>query len=246
MIGLQAVINESRKMVKLNPEIIICDIDATITDVNRVDGNTNDSFRDDIFAAISGMIALKRGISREIARGMLEDYANNLVIWWDYNDFIADFDLDTVEFWRKLREIHQRALLPCEDAVNMIKYLYGAGKRMYIVSNNPITGCLLKLERAGLGTLEGSPYFERIFGTNITRGMKKQLPMWKRVIASFDVPASKMVTVGDNKEEDFKYPAMAGIRNSIIVRRDAVEAVSEMAEGYIQVNSLNEVRNLIF
>jgi FMN phosphatase YigB (HAD superfamily) len=232
-------------MVKLNPEIIICDIDATITDVNRAGGNTNDSFRDDVFAAIAGMIAIKRGTSRAIARGMLEDYANNLVIWWDYNDFIADFDLEPVGFWRQLREIHQRALLPCEDAVNMVKYLYNAGRRMYIVSNNPITGCLLKLERAGLGTLEGSPYFERIFGTNITRGMKKQLPMWKRIVASFDVPASKMIMVGDNPEEDFKYPGMAGIHNSIIVRRDAVEAVLKTVEGYIQVNSLNEVRNLI-
>ncbi len=233
-------------MVKLNPEIIICDIDATITDVNRVDGNTNDSFRDEIFAAISGMIALKKGTSSVFARGLLEEYANNLVIWWDYNDFIADFDLDSVEFWRQLREIHQRTLLPCEDAVNMVKNLYGKGKRMCIVSNNPITGCLLKLERAGLGTLEGSPYFERIFGTNITRGMKKQLPMWKRIIASFDIPASKMIMVGDNPEEDFKYPAMAGIHNSIIVRRDAAEAVLKTAEGYIQVNSLNEVKNLIF
>jgi FMN phosphatase YigB (HAD superfamily) len=232
-------------MVKLNPEIIICDIDATITDVNRAGGNTNDSFRDDVFAAIAGMIAIKRGTSRAIARGMLEDYANNLVIWWDYNDFIADFDLEPVGFWRQLREIHQRALLPCEDAVNMVKYLYNAGRRMYIVSNNPITGCLLKLERAGLGTLEGSPYFERIFGTNITRGMKKQLPMWKRIVASFDVPASKMIMVGDNPEEDFKYPGMAGIHNSIIVRRDAVEAVLKTVEGYIQVNSLNEVRNLM-
>jgi len=232
-------------MIKLNPEIIICDIDATITDVNRVDGNTNDSFRDEVFAAISGMIALKKGTSSVFARGLLEEYANNLVIWWDYNDFIADFDLDAVEFWRQLREIHQRTLLPCEDAVNMVKYLYGKGKRMCIVSNNPITGCLLKLERAGLGTLEGSPYFERIFGTNITRGMKKQLPMWKRIIASFDVPTSKMIMVGDNPEEDFKYPAMAGISKSIIVRRDAVETVLETAEGYIQVNSLNEVRNLI-
>ena len=232
-------------MDKLNPEIIICDIDATITDVNRIAGNTNDSFREDVFAAIAGMIALRRGISRDVARGMLEDYANNLVIWWDYNDFIADFDLDAALFWRHLREIHQRALLPCEDAVNMIKYLYSAGKRMYIVSNNPVTGCLLKLERAGLGTLEGTPYFERVFGTNITRGMKKQLPMWKRIIASFDVPAAKMIMVGDNPEEDFKYPAMAGISKSIIVRRDAVETVLETAEGYIQVNSLNEVINLI-
>ena len=75
--------------------------------------------------------------------------------------------------------------------------------------------------------------------------MKKQLPMWKRIIASFDVPAAKMIMVGDNPEEDFKYPAMAGISKSIIVRRDAVETVLETAEGYIQVNSLNEVINLI-
>lgn len=233
-------------MFKLNPEIIICDIDATITDVNRQTGSSNDSFREEIFASIASMIAARRRISGEIARGLLEDYANNLVIWWDYNDFIADFDLDAVEFWQKLREIHQRVLYPCEDAVNMVKYLHNSGRRMYIVSNNPVTGCLLKLERAGLGTLEGSAYFDRIFGTNITRGMKKQLPMWKRILASFDVPAERMLTVGDNPEEDFKYPAMAGITNSIIVKRDATEVVLKTTDGYIQVNSLNEVKNLIF
>jgi FMN phosphatase YigB (HAD superfamily) len=233
-------------MIKLNPEIIICDIDATITDVNRHTGNTNDSFREEIFAMFAGMIAEQRRIRPEIARGMLEDYANNQVIWWDYNDFIADFDLESVTAWGRMREIHQRALLPCEDAVNMVKHLHAIGKRLYIVSNNPITGCLLKLERAGLGTLEGSPYFQRIFGTNITRGMKKQLPMWKRILASFDVDASKIVMVGDNPEEDFRYPAMAGISNSVIVRRDAAEAVLKTTDGYIQVNSLNEVKNLIF
>jgi FMN phosphatase YigB (HAD superfamily) len=226
----------------LDADTILCDIDATVTDV--ADGHSHDGFRDAVFGMFARHIAAARNVSEETALSLLNDFADNLMVWWDYPDFITNFGLDAERIWREMREIHSSMLRFYGDAVEMIKYLKSIDKDLFIISNNPVTGCLLKLELAELADLRGTTYFNRIFGTNITHGMKSQVPMWKRVIASLGGDVKNMVTIGDNVKEDFMVPREAGIINTIIVDRNADIPVSEKA-GYICVNSLSEVKELI-
>ena len=223
-------------------KIILCDIDSTVTEAMRE--NKIIDFRNAVFEMFSTHIAANRKISVEEARFALEDMANNVLVWWDYPDLISSFGLDPVLIWKEMRRIHKDILHIYSDAVEMVKYLKSAGKDLYIMSNNPVTGCLLKLEAAGLASLRGSDYFKRIFGTNITHGMKSQVPMWKRVIANLGEDPEYILTIGDHVKEDFEIPNKAGIRHSIIVDRTSKEPVTEKC-GYICVNSLSLVKGIV-
>ena len=223
-------------------KIILCDIDSTVTEAMRE--NKIIDFRNAVFEMFSTHIAANRKISVEEARFALEDMANNVLVWWDYPDLISSFGLDPVLIWKEMRRIHKDILHIYPDAVEMVKYLKLAGKDLYIISNNPVTGCLLKLEAAGLASLRGSDYFKRIFGTNITHGMKSQVPMWRRVIANLGEDPEYILTIGDHVKEDFEIPNKAGIRHSIIVDRTAKEPVTEKC-GYICVNSLSLVKGIV-
>jgi FMN phosphatase YigB (HAD superfamily) len=223
-------------------KIILCDIDSTVTEAMHEDRIID--FRNVVFEMFSRHIAASRKIGGEEARSALEDMANNVLVWWDYPDLISSFGLDPVLIWKEMRRIHKDVLHVYPDAVEMVKYLKAANKNLYIISNNPVTGCLLKLEAAGLASLLGSDYFSRIFGTNITRGMKSQVPMWKRVIASLGEEPENIITIGDHVKEDFEIPNKAGIRYSIIVDRTSKEPVSEQ-NGYIRVNSLSMVKEVV-
>ena len=226
----------------LEVNTILCDIDATVTDVYAEHSHAD--FRAEVFDIFARGIGSRRKITLDGARLVLEDFANNLMVWWDYPDFINYFELDPVVIWSEMRQVHRNMLYVYEDAVEMVKYLHSLKKNLYIVSNNPVTGCLLKLEIAGLAELGGTPYFKRIFGTNVTRGMKSQVPMWKRIIASLGVPASEILVIGDNLKEDFEVPHSAGIGNSIIVDRKSEKAL-EKRNGYIVVNSLTHVNGML-
>ena len=224
-------------LLKVNT--ILCDIDATVTDVYAE--HSHDDFRNKVFDIYARGIACRRKISLDEANCVLNDFANNLMVWWDYPDFITYFDLDPIAVWQEMRQVHQDMLYVYEDAVEMVKHLHSLEKNLYIVSNNPVTGCLLKLEVAGLADLSGTQYFKRIFGTNVTRGMKSQVPMWKRIVANLGVEPSEIVIVGDSIKEDFETPHSAGIGNTIIVDRKSNNN-TEYHDGYVVVNSLNQVR----
>ncbi len=223
-------------------KIILCDIDSTVTEAMQ--GNKIIDFRNVVFEMFSGHIAAKRKISAEESRFILEDMANNVLVWWDYPDLISCFGLDSELIWKEMRRLHKDILHIYPDAVEMVKYLKSIDGNLYIISNNPVTGCLLKLEAAGLAGLRGSNYFSRIFGTNITHGMKSQVPMWKRVIASLGENPENILTIGDHVKEDFEIPSKAGIKHSIIVDRASKEPISEK-DGYICVNSLAMVKGIV-
>lgn len=226
----------------LDVSIILCDIDATVTDV--VAGYSHDGFRGAVFDMFARYISTARNVSEATALKLLNDFADNLMVWWDYPDFITNFGLEPEVIWREMRELHRSMLRFYDDAVDMIKYLKPMDKDLFIISNNPVTGCLLKLELAELADLRGTTYFKRVFGTNITHGMKSQVPMWKKVIASLGGDVQNMVTIGDNVKEDFMVPREAGIADTIIVDRNSDIPVTEK-DGYICVNSLSEVKGLI-
>ncbi len=220
-----------------NNSIILCDIDDTIT---RFKGDYNaGDYVNEIFTMFAAFLAEKKSISPAAARQQIDDYAHE-IIWWDYPDFISKFGLPSRPVWQALRQIHRQRLLVFDDAVAMIKAFYKTGKTMHIISNNPVTGCLMKLETAGLADINGSKYFTKIFGTNFTRGMKSQPATWQRTIATLGQPPAKMITIGDNFNEDFKIPHTVGVEQTVIIDRRSPKA-TEIHKGYIQVNNLMTV-----
>ena len=227
---------------KIAARTILCDIDSTITDLKP--GRFGGDFREGVFQMLSRHIARRMNIAEPAARELLDTFANNLHIWWDYPDFIAHFALDAKTVWQEMRGLHNDALLVHADAVAMVKSLQEYGKDLYVVSNNPITGCLLKLERAGLADLRGSPYFKRIFGTNVTKGMKNQPMLWRWILISLGVDPGDVLTIGDSVKEDCEAPAKAGIGQAIIVDRNLDRDILA-TDGHVRVKSLAYVKDLI-
>jgi FMN phosphatase YigB (HAD superfamily) len=219
---------------------VMIDIDQTITD--NISSSNDTEFRNGIFNIITKALSVKRNISIDEANDIIFDYANSLV-WWDYPDFITDFDLDYVEIWQAMRDLHSKLLMFYEDAIDMVTYLKAKNLPIYIISNNPVTGCLLKLERAGLASLSGESEFVRIFGTNILRGQKNMIPTWKRCIANLNVDPSQIVTIGDNKEQDYRIPQKAGIGFSIIIDREVRQM--EKKPSHILINTLKDVSKIL-
>ena len=165
------------------------------------------------------------------------------VPFWDYSDFIETFQLPPASTWEHIRVWHERELIVYQDAVNMIKHLHQAGLRLFIVSNNPRTGCLLKLQRAGLGDLEGSPWFEDILGSNILHGQKGSVDHWRRAQAHTRLDPETVAVIGDNHKEDHEIPARAGFRRFFIVDRRPNDPVRD-GNGVWYVNSLEHVPGL--
>jgi FMN phosphatase YigB (HAD superfamily) len=228
-------------MTSINPNIIFCDIDATVTD-DLDDGNVD--FREAVFAMFAEKIAHLRHLSEFESRALLEDYTSNTNVWWDYPDIIVNFSLDSVSVWQELKMIHKKKLHVYKDAVSLIKHLAELGKDIYIVSNNPVTGCLMKLEQAGLATLNGTKFFKRIFGTNITHGMKSQLLTWERIIANFNIIPEQMATIGDHFKEDFEIPQKAGIGHSFIIDRKSEVSVSQQSTHTV-INNFDHLQSII-
>jgi len=227
---------------KISAKTVLCDIDSTITDIKP--GLFGGDFREGVFQMLSRHIARRMGIAEPAARETLDTFANNLLIWWDYPDFINHFRLDARAVWNDMRRLHSESLFVHEDAVEMVKWLKSAGKEVHIVSNNPITGCLMKLERAGLAELTGTPYFKRVFGTNVTRGMKSLPSVWRWIIASLDANPEDVLTIGDSVKEDCDAPAKAGISKTIIVDRK-LDRDMLVVDGHVKVRSLSMVKEAL-
>jgi len=199
------------------------DIDGTITD-NNPDKKYPDEkiiWSNPILGVIRDVMVEERWKTEE-ANKKIEEYADK-IIWWDYPDFIAEFNLPVEKTWEKIYKWHYDYKIVYWDTVELIKELYKKGKDLFIVSNNPIVGCLLNLKVAGLGDITGSMYFKRILGANILRGQKHQVELWKKAIAQVGVGAQKIVNIGDNISEDGTIPLKVGLKKCFVIRRDESE-----------------------
>ena len=136
--------------------------------------------------------------------------------------YSATLVADTPSIKGMLKKVKDYVAWSPVDA-ELIKELYRKGKNLFIVSNNPIVGCLLNLKVAGLGDITGSKYFKRILGANILRGQKHQIELWKRAIAQIGVKPDKIVNIGDNIKEDGEIPKKAGIKKCFVIRRNELE-----------------------
>lgn len=201
-------------------ENFFVDIDGTITDNSpeKVYPEEKLVWKNPIFGVIRDVMA-EEGCQPEKAKNRIEEYADK-IIWWDYPDFIAEFNLPVQKTWERIYRWHEEYLTVYQDTVDLIKTLHKKGKNLFIVSNNPIVGCLLKLKRAGLGEITGSPYFKRILGANILRGQKSQVELWKKAVAQVGIPPENIAVIGDNPTEDAKNPLACNIGRAFIIQRD--------------------------
>lgn len=163
------------------------------------------------------------------SKKIIEDHADKLV-YWDYPDFIADFGLPVEKCYELLRAWHISHLSVYDDAVAAVKHLKKKSRTLCIVSNNPIVGCLMKVERAGLANIHGSEYFSRILGANNLRGQKSNKALWLRAVAQIGINPKYIVTIGDNPVEDGDNPLSAGIGHAVIIRRGQKEEVIEQGQ----------------
>lgn len=166
-------------------------------------------------------------------------------VYWDYPDFIAHFALDPERIWSRLRTWHAEHLKTYEDGVRMVKTLYDRGCPLFIVSNNPLSGCLLKLEVAGLGTLEGSPWFRGIMCSNLHCGQKGQQAFWRRALEESGLAPAAVSIVGNDMHDDYLVPYEAGVRSFYIVDRGGVQPPPMKDDGLTLVRDLTEVIPLI-
>ncbi len=145
----------------------------------------------------------------EAAAAILRETEEN--VFWDYCDFISAFRLPAVEAYRRFRAWHARHIAPYADAVGLALRLHAAGKRLFIVSNNPYTGCLLKLQACGLADDTGTDIFARVLGTDKLRGCKGVPGVWRRAIDQLAVDPALICAVGDNPVEDGDLPRACGV-----------------------------------
>ncbi len=217
---------------------VLFDIDGTLTDdagppqidSRYVMGNA-------LFEIFTDHL-VKKGMDRAEASRKLHEYAEEK-LFWDYDDFVNKFNLPEPGIWNDLRHWHHQHLHIYADGVALVRRLYDQGFPLHIVSNNPRLGCLLKLEAAGLGTLEGSRYFSSIFCSNHQCGQKSSLGFWKRILNASGLDPGETVIVGNNPHEDHEVPAQLNFRGSYLVDREGI--YSPGTGGAVFVNTLLDV-----
>jgi FMN phosphatase YigB (HAD superfamily) len=222
---------------------VLVDIDGTLTDDRRgAQIDPRHPLGNALFRILRDELA-RGGRSRTAAEQALRRHTEENV-FWDYPDFVEHFDLPAERVWRSFRAWHARHLKAYADGVRMVKDLRRRGHPLFIISNNPLTGCLFKLEVAGLGGLAGSSCFCRIFCSNIMRGQKGRPAYWRRAFISAGLDPATVVVVGNDRREDFEVPRELGIRHTFLVdRARARPAVPEA--GLTVVGSLGEVGRLL-
>ena len=198
----------------------IFDIDGTLTKYKP-------SVRPENFLHCNFLFPTLRDLMIEL--GMTKQEAEDGILrvitevpFWDYTDIISEFNLPAKEASKRLWEWHIRNMEPYDDAVQMAERLFQQGKTLLVISNNPYSGCCLKLKLCGLGDEFGSTVFRRIFSTDKLRGCKCDPLVWKRAISQIPDDPATICTVGDNPVEDGEIPRSFGVGRSIILPRDGI------------------------
>ncbi len=228
------------------PEIdhVLVDIDDTLTGdkpgVSQI--NANAINHNALFEELRNQL-VEGGASPDAAKTMLLDYVRDHV-FWDYSEIIRDLGLPEDQTWARLASWQDRNLRVFEDGVDMVRRLHQRGLNLSICSNNPLSGCLLKLQHAGLGDLSGTPYFTRIYASNSLMGQKNAPHWWPRLMEDLAVSPERVVIVGDNPRDDCAVPRHAGFKHFILVDRAQTEACRFDGD-VIHVRSLVRVPDLI-
>ena len=197
----------------------LVDIDGTIIDYRPGSMDPKQFVGGNFLFPIFCDLMVEQGIVRAEAIKRIVDLAERIV-YWDYTDFIAAFDLPAQEVFDRLRAWHHENLLVYESTLALLKQLHRDGRKLYVMSNNPYVGCLLKLEVAGLAEDGASSIFTGIFGTNRVLGCKSDPTVWKRALSELPFEPDQVGTIGDNPKEDGQLPRSLGVGETIILDRN--------------------------
>lgn len=200
---------------------LLIDIDATLTESVQPDLNIGGGGKWPAGHPLNGLrsVMVAQGWDGDEADARIHEHAEK-VVWWDYPDFIAAFTLPVEETWRGMEQWHKQYVRPYADAIEMVRRLHAAGRqKLFIMSNNPYCGCCMKLGVAGLADRFGSPYFTRIFGTNILHGCKCSKEVWGRAFAHIGCKPENAAIIGDNPREDAEIPLSKGAGHAFLIDR---------------------------
>jgi FMN phosphatase YigB (HAD superfamily) len=202
------------------------DIDGTLTQIDAEPRLPESGlvWGNPVFGVICDVMS-ESGYLRDEARRRIEEYADRIV-WWDYMGVIREFGVPEDKAVERIREWHNENLSVFSDTVRTVKALHEMGKKLFIVSNNPASGCIFKLERSGLAEGGSSGYFTHIFGTDTLKGQKFQPEAWSVVASSLEVEPRRVFTIGDNEKEDGDLPIASGFGGAFIIKRDMGESVA--------------------
>jgi len=221
----------------------LIDIDATITDNRgRPQIAQGHLLNNAIFDVIAELMC-EQGWEPEAAGHALSEL-DKKIEWWGYPDFVKAFNLPEAETWRRIVRWHDEHVISYCDAVRMVKRLHTAGMPLFIVSNNPLSGCLLKLNRAGLSGLQHSEYFRQIFGTDVCMGLKDMVEFWERCLNRTGFPPERIAVIGDNPKDDCAVPRTLGIETVFLVDRKRKKLMERTQEAFL-VNTLDCVPDLL-
>ena len=210
-----------------NVPFYVFDIDGTLS--RYVDVDPSSFLHGNFLFPILRDMMVEGGMGREEAEAaILHETEEN--VFWDYCDFVTAFGLDAPEAFRRFREWHRRHIAPHADAVELARRLHASGRRLFVVSNNPFTGCLMKLQACGLADDTGTDIFSRILGTDKLRGCKGAPGVWRRALDQLAIDPALICTVGDNPVEDAELPKRCGVGASFLFDRGRI-APGAMPQG---------------
>lgn len=222
----------------------VIDIDATITDDRAEPQIHPEHPLNNAVLNVIVQLMVEKGRGFQAARQALVDCGAEKV-FWDYPDFLEAFDLPEKEAWKRLVRWHEEQIIVYQDAVAMVRRLHGAGLPLFIVSNNPLSGCLLKLHRAGLSELRESKYFRGMLGSNVCMGQKCIPEFWERCFDRIGCQARQVAIIGDNPKEDCAIPRTLGVETVFLVDRTRKKSVERTPEAFL-VNTLESVPEILF
>lgn len=199
----------------------LVDIDGTITDYRPEALDRSKWVAGNFLFPVFRDLMVERGEDPEEAERKIAALAER-VIYWDYPDFIAEFGLPAAEACRRMRRWHRENMIFYPETVALLKDIRRSGGKLFIMSNNPHVGCLMKLEVAGLADEFKAPLFESVFGTNILRGCKGDRDVWLRALSRIPADPSEVGVIGDNPAEDGDIPRSCGMTDIIILPRKSV------------------------
>jgi FMN phosphatase YigB (HAD superfamily) len=197
------------------------DIDGTLTRYKPGAMDPEKLLHNNFLFPILRDMMMERGMEKQEAEDRILRLMTD-VPFWDYTDFISAFQLPAKEAYERLWAWHCENLEPYADAVEMVKELFKLGKPLFIISNNPYSGCCLKLRACGLADEFGSPYFRRIFSTDKLRGCKNEPGVWQRAVDQIPDDPALIGVVGDNPLEDGENARACGVGETIILPRGRI------------------------
>jgi len=221
----------------------LIDIDATIT-TNRTAPQMDPGYimNNAIFDVIAQFMYEQGWEYNAVADAFAGHEKSNT--YWDYPDFLKALDLPEEEVWNRIVRWHNEHIVSYKDAVSMVKRLHVAGIPLFIVSNNPLSGCLLKLQSAGLAGPNDSPYFREILGTNVCMGGKWSLEFWQRCMDRTGYEPGQLAVIGDNPREDCTLPRSLGVETVFLVDRKRERRFEKTPEAFM-VNTLDCVPEIL-